>query len=464
MANILPPPPALPSGSVQYIHSSEKVQYVQSRGKRGKEHKNSLQQQIEEMRRQKKRDGKNEGRIDFNNLSKQIDPSNYRNSLFHNTCTSILAKGYHQSFTELFELVQKQREDHRIAGPGAILLSPLIDDKPDKLDYLQVCLMSAEDASRRGDLEAVYLSQRDLALHFDQTGDHWLSDHFHNRCLETGRLIKGDGRRKEGEAHFHVGLAYENRGDLDKAVEHMEIFYELTSANNWHTENGENLYRIACEHLRRIYTTIAEKSEDTSLLIEYLQKAHTMSKKAKDTYQEGLASYRLGCAHEKNKDFDTALQCHKSFLERSRYHSDEVGVGNAYEALARCHEHKGDLESAVQCLELYVNVAEKSGATESLAKSCRAAGTIFNTLFTSAVKDQTERGLMKLVDWKGKKNITEESETTDDDEKNNDKEEEKDESVQDSDRPSEKEDIEETEDVVEQVEDNTGIEKEETIS
>ena len=80
-----------------------------------------------------------------------------------------------------------------------------------------------------------------------------------------------------------------------------------------------------------------------------------MSKKAKDTYQEGLACYRLGCAHEKNKDYDTALQvsmrilkycnflffllqCHKSFLERSRYHGDEVGVGNAYEALARCHE------------------------------------------------------------------------------------------------------------------------------
>ena len=37
-----------------------------------------------------------------------------------------------------------------------------------------------------------------------------------------------------------------------------------------------------------------------------------MSKKAKDTYQEGLASYRLGCAHEKNKDFDTALQVNET--------------------------------------------------------------------------------------------------------------------------------------------------------
>ena len=47
--------------------------------------------------------------------------------------------------------------------------------------------------------------------------------------------------------------------DLQTAVEHMETFHELTSINNWHTESGENLYRISCEHLRRIYTSIAEK-------------------------------------------------------------------------------------------------------------------------------------------------------------------------------------------------------------
>ena len=59
--------------------------------------------------------------------------------------------------------------------------------------------------------------------------------------------------------HIYTCMPLSLSDDLDKAVEHMEIFYELTSANNWHTENGENLYRIACEHLRRIYTTIAEK-------------------------------------------------------------------------------------------------------------------------------------------------------------------------------------------------------------
>ena len=83
-------------------------------------------------------------------------------------------------------------------------------------------------------------------------------------------------------------------------------------------------------------------------------------------------------------------------MERSRYHGDEIGVGKAYEALARCHERyhiwkvmilvilyicsKGDLENAVKCLELYVEVAERSGASEPVANACSAAGIMFNSL------------------------------------------------------------------------------------
>ena len=57
------------------------------------------------------------------------------------------------------------------------------------------------------------MTQWDLAQCFEQSRDTWLSDHFYNQCLETGVQIKGDGRRKEGEAHCHVGLALENRGE-----------------------------------------------------------------------------------------------------------------------------------------------------------------------------------------------------------------------------------------------------------
>ena len=139
----------------------------------------------------------------------------YRNSTFHNICTSILSDGYHKAFTELFTLIQNQREEHKLAGPAAVLLSPLIDDNKDKLQYLQRNLIRAEEASRHGDLDSVYMIQKEIALNFDQQSDHWLSDHFHNQCLVTGSLIKGDNGRKKGEAHFHVALAYENRGKIN---------------------------------------------------------------------------------------------------------------------------------------------------------------------------------------------------------------------------------------------------------
>ena len=78
------------------------------------------------------------------------------------------------------------------------------------LSYPQ--LTQAEDAQRSGDLDTVYMCQQTLAQRFEQSKDTWLSDHFYQRSLETGSLVKSDNRRKEGEAHCHVGLALENRG------------------------------------------------------------------------------------------------------------------------------------------------------------------------------------------------------------------------------------------------------------
>ena len=134
--------------------------------------------------------------------------------MFHNSCVALLADGFHEAFTELFSLIEQQREEHRQAGPAAVLLSPLVDDNEDKLKYLMSRLSDSEAAKRKEELDIVYMCQRDLALHFEETGDRWLADHFHSRSLETACMISGDNRRKEGEAHLHVGLAYENRGTV----------------------------------------------------------------------------------------------------------------------------------------------------------------------------------------------------------------------------------------------------------
>ena len=39
----------------------------------------------------------------------------------------------------------------------------------------------------------------------------------------------------------------------------METLQELARQHKWHTEGGESFHEIACEHLRRIYTAIAEE-------------------------------------------------------------------------------------------------------------------------------------------------------------------------------------------------------------
>ena len=55
---------------------------------------------------------------------------------------------------------------------------------------LPMQLTLAEDAHRAGDLDSVYMAQRNTAQYFEQSGDTWLSDHFYNRCLETGKLVR----------------------------------------------------------------------------------------------------------------------------------------------------------------------------------------------------------------------------------------------------------------------------------
>ena len=64
--------------------------------------------------------------------------------MFHNICTEMLEKGFHESFTELFCLVEKQRADHARAGQASILLEPLIEHNISKLEYLKVQVIPLE--------------------------------------------------------------------------------------------------------------------------------------------------------------------------------------------------------------------------------------------------------------------------------------------------------------------------------
>ena len=44
-----------------------------------------------------------------------------------------------------------------------------------------------------------------------------------------------------------------------EACQHLETFHGLAHKHHWHTEGGESLHQVACEHLRRVYTKMAEE-------------------------------------------------------------------------------------------------------------------------------------------------------------------------------------------------------------
>lgn len=75
------------------------------------------------------------------------------------------------------------------------------------------------------------------------------------------------------ESHFS--------GHVMKAAEHYEAFYQLTEGSTWKDEAGRTYNSLACEHLWRIYTLLADKmleNKEQEQAIKMLRKAFIMAK------------------------------------------------------------------------------------------------------------------------------------------------------------------------------------------
>ena len=61
-------------------------------------------------------------------------------------------------------------------------------------------------------MDIVYGCYLTLATYFEDLQETFLSNHFYKLCLDTSVKVRGDGRRKEAEANFNMGIAYEKQG------------------------------------------------------------------------------------------------------------------------------------------------------------------------------------------------------------------------------------------------------------
>ncbi|NXD08114.1 TTC29 protein, partial [Nothocercus nigrocapillus] len=99
-------------------------------------------------------------------------------------------------------------------------------------------------------------------------------------------------------------------GDIMKAAEHYEAFYELTLGSTWKDETGRTYNSLACEYLWKTYTILADKmleDKQHQQVIKTLKKALKMAKEGGDMKMEGEAAYCLGLAYHFAGEEQTAI-------------------------------------------------------------------------------------------------------------------------------------------------------------
>eukprot|EP00112_Aurelia_sp_Birch-Aquarium-sp1_P023226 Seg6835.1 transcript_id=Seg6835.1/GoldUCD/mRNA.D3Y31 product="Tetratricopeptide repeat protein 29" protein_id=Seg6835.1/GoldUCD/D3Y31 len=295
----------------------------------------------------------------------------------------MLQDGYHRAFCELFALLERHKEILKIDSHDAsgVKLKHLEEDHV-KLDALTKNLIAIETSRRRGRTDQVYQSQLTLAEYFSAKEDTWLRDYFYHKCLETSQQIGGDGRRREAEAHYNLGISAEKKLDFDGALACMEISCNLSKGRDWEDADGVKVHHKGCESLQRMYTAIAEQIEeaDPDQAIEYLQKAFEIAKNAGNQMQEGKAGFRLGKAHEDYGDSDTAIKYFADYLEICNVLRDDTGKAQACHALADAYHSQGDFNNAIEYLTMYLDIAKRLGQSEAQGFACSGLGAIYNSM------------------------------------------------------------------------------------
>ena len=75
-------------------------------------------------------------------------------------------------------------------------------------------------------------------------------------------------------------------GDYFTGAENFEVFYKLSKGkNDWELEGGMPMHPESCNHLTRIYTTIANNFDmqgDLQHYLAYLAKAYESAKEGKN--------------------------------------------------------------------------------------------------------------------------------------------------------------------------------------
>ncbi|XP_006971782.1 tetratricopeptide repeat protein 29 isoform X2 [Peromyscus maniculatus bairdii] len=317
----------------------------------------------------------------FKGLSKE-EVAAHRNSYKKSVCVDMLRDGYHKSFTELFALMEQWDALRHAAEVRSLFwLQRPLEEQPDKLDNFYHYLTRAETAERQGYYEEVYNNLYALACYFDNSEDKWVRNHFYGRCFNIAQRVKADGGKKEAEAHAHMGLLFEEEGELLEAAQHYEAFHELTQGRIWKDETGQLLNLLACESLVRTYRLLSDRmleNKEYKQAIKILIKASEIAKEGNDRSMEGEAALYLGSAHLAAGEYETALTVLHRYCEIATNMDDDLSLGRAYEVIAKVLQSQGEMTEAIKYLEKVVKIARNNFQSLDVIRASTMLGDIHN--------------------------------------------------------------------------------------
>ncbi|KAG8592353.1 hypothetical protein GDO81_000472 [Engystomops pustulosus] len=136
---------------------------------------------------------------------------------------------------------------------------------------------------------------------------------------------------------------------------------------------SNHFYECCFQTAKKIKTDGGKKEAEAHANLAVVAEEHACDKK-----MEGEAAYRLGLAHISSGNPQIAMKSLTTYMEISKEFGDNVGLGKAYEAMAKALESQGKIVESIEYLENFIEVAKTSNLSQSLAETCICLGDIFN--------------------------------------------------------------------------------------
>ena len=179
-----------------------------------------------------------------------------------------------------------------------------------------------------------------------------------------------DDKEWQAISYGNLGLVYQARGELDKAIEYHEKALAISEALG-RKEGMANQYG----NLGLVYRTRGELDK----AIEYYEKALAINEAL--GRKEGVAIQygNLGLVYQTRGELDKATEYHEKALAISEALSLKEGVASQYGNIGNVYQTRGELDKAIEYYEKSLEIEKALGRKEGMASDYGNLGLVYQT-------------------------------------------------------------------------------------